>query len=239
MSEPKVSVCLIAYYHGPFIARAIESVLAQQADFAVELVIGEDCSPDNTRAIIEDYQRRYPDRIRLISGPHNVGGQPNFIRTYAACRGEYVAMLEADDYWVDDEKLRRQVAILDQNPDLVMCFAGCARVDEQGSIEQENYVPEPFRRRLTQPDVVRDFCPPTPTVLFRNRVAPAFPASFATVPNGDHFLYSLLTAHGDAAYLPRVVAHYRRHGGGAWSTLNQEKRYRGNLRTCLALLDYF
>jgi hypothetical protein len=148
-------------------------------------------------------------------------------------------MLEADDYWVDDEKLQQQVAVLDQNPDLVMCFAGCATVNEAGRIEEENYVPEQFRRRLTQRDVVRDYCPPTLTTLYRNHAIPAFPAAFATISNGDHFLYSLITSKGDAAYLPRVVAHYRKHGGGVWSSLNQEKRYRGNLRTCLALLDYF
>jgi glycosyltransferase involved in cell wall biosynthesis len=230
---------MITYNHGPFIAQAIESVLRQKGDFETELVIGEDCSTDNTRAVIEDYQQRYPGKIRLITSPNNVGPQPNFIRAYEACRGEYVAMLEADDYWVDDEKLQLQVALLDQHPDLVMCFAGCAVVDAAGRIEQENYVPEPFRRRLVQRDIVRDYCPPTLTTLFRNRVIPAFPASFATVSNGDHFLYSMLTAKGDAAYLPRIVAHYRQHRGGLWTSLNQEKRYWGNLRTTLAMVDYF
>ena len=230
---------MVTYNHGPFIAQAIESVLRQQADFETELVIGEDCSIDNTRAVIDEYQQRYPGKIRLITGPRNVGAQPNFIRTYEACRGEYIAMLEADDYWTDDEKLRLQVALLDQHPDLVMCFAGCAMVSEAGQILEQNYVPRQFRRRLSQREVVRDYCPPTLTTLFRNRAIPSFPASFASVPNGDRFLYSMITAQGDAAYLPRIVAHYRRHEGGLWTTLNQEKQYRNNLRTSLAMLAYF
>ncbi|WP_157807234.1 glycosyltransferase [Hymenobacter chitinivorans] len=229
---------MVTYNHAAFIGQAIESVLRQERDFALELVIGEDRSTDNTRAIIEDYQSRHPGIIRLITSPNNVGAQPNFIRTYGACEGEYIAMLEGDDYWVDDQKLKLQVELLDQNPDLVMCFAGCSVVNEKGELQQENYVPETSRRRLTQNDIIGSYCPPTLTVLFRNRMLETLPPAFAQVHNGDYFLYSMLTSKGDAAYLPRVVAHYRKHGGGIWTAQNLEKQYRGNLRTNLAVLDF-
>ncbi|WP_345074809.1 glycosyltransferase [Hymenobacter fastidiosus] len=230
---------MITYNHEAFIAQAIESVLMQKTDFAVELVIGEDYSTDHTRAVIEDYQQQHPGKIRLVTGPHNVGAQPNFIRTYEACRGQYVAMLEGDDYWTDPRKLRRQVALLDHRPEVVMCFGDCAMTDEQGRVIKDSIVPENFRRELTQRDIVRDYCPPTLSTLYRNHVLPPFPAAFTTVSNGDYFLYSLLTEYGTAAYQPGVVAHYRQHGGGIWSSLDQEKRYRQNLRTKLTMLEYF
>lgn len=127
---------MITYNHGPFIAQAIESVLRQKRDFEVELVIGKDCSTDDTRAVIAECQQRHSNKIRLITAAHNVGVQPNFIRTYNACRGKYIAMLEGYDYWVDDEKLQVQVAILDQNQDLAMCFCGYAEVSANGEIQQ-------------------------------------------------------------------------------------------------------
>ena len=238
-AHPKVSVCMVTYQHAPYIGQAIESVMAQQVDFSVELVIGEDCSPDNTREIIEGFQQRYPGRIRLVTGEHNVGAQPNFIRTYQACRGQYIAMLEGDDYWVDPHKLRDQVALLDQEPCAVLCFADCAAVNARGQVTNELFVPSAYRRNLSAQELVRDFCPPTLTVLFRNHLLPSLPDSFAVICNGDYFLFSMLSDFGGAVFVPRVVAHYRQHDGGVWSSQTLERKYRNNLNTRRALLQYF
>ena len=73
MEMPLVSVCMTTYNHEPYIAEAIESVLAQQTSFGVELVVGEDCSTDRTAAICREYAAKYPDRIRLVTSPENVG----------------------------------------------------------------------------------------------------------------------------------------------------------------------
>ena len=100
-NDIKVSVCMITYNHERFIAQAIESVLMQETDFRVELVIGEDCSTDGTRAIVREFGERFPERIRLLLPEHNLGMMPNFVATLSACRGQYVALLEGDDYWTD------------------------------------------------------------------------------------------------------------------------------------------
>ena len=71
--KPLVSVLMITYNHGPYIADAIEGVVSQKTDFPMELIIGEDCSTDNTRKIALDYQRRYPETIRVIYSDRNVG----------------------------------------------------------------------------------------------------------------------------------------------------------------------
>ena len=90
----RVSVHMVTYNHERFIAQAIESVLMQRASFNYELVIGEDCSTDRTRQIAEDYQRRYPDKIRLLLPSQNPGMMRNFMRTIGACRADYIALLE-------------------------------------------------------------------------------------------------------------------------------------------------
>lgn len=240
LNKPVVSVCMVSYNHGKFIAQAIESVLMQKSNFKIELVIGEDCSTDNTRAIIEKYQIQYPDKIQLITSSHNVGMQPNFIRTYKACRGKYVAILEGDDYWIDETKIQRQVNLLETRPEVVMCFADAEEVTVSGQVLQAHFVPKQFQRDLNQDEILRNYCPPTLTVLFRNDVLDTLPDSFAVVENGDYFLFSMLTSHGIAAYLPGpAVADYRRHAGGVWSSLSQEKKYRANLNTKLAKLKYF
>ena len=91
MQTPLVSVCMTAYNHEPYLREAIEGVLAQRTDFAVELVVGEDCSTDRTRAIAEEYAAACPGRVRLVTGPGNIGWRANYLRTFEACRGKYVA----------------------------------------------------------------------------------------------------------------------------------------------------
>ena len=125
MRTPLVSVCMTTYNHAPYLREAIESVLAQQTDFDVELVLGEDCSTDSTRAICEEYVARFPDRVRLVCGEENIGWRANYLRTFEACRGRYVAYCDGDDWWCDPRKLQRQVAWLEAHPDCGMCYTVC------------------------------------------------------------------------------------------------------------------
>ncbi len=67
--QPVVSVLMLAYNHAPYLAQAIDSVLAQQIDVPIELLIGEDCSTDNTREIALRYQAEYPDLISPVAQP--------------------------------------------------------------------------------------------------------------------------------------------------------------------------
>lgn len=123
---PLVSVVMTAYNHGKYIREAIEGVLKQRTDFPFELVIGEDCSPDDTRAICLEYQRRRPDVIRVLWSDENVFGAPggNENRIQAHCRGEFFAYCEGDDYWTDPLKLQKQVDMLRRHPEAGMCFGG-------------------------------------------------------------------------------------------------------------------
>ena len=127
MTEPLVSVCMTAYNHAPYIARAIEGVLKQRTTFGVELIIGEDCSHDNTLAICREYAKRYPERIRIMTAERNVGMRENYRRTALAAQGRYVAYCDGDDFWIDEEKLQRQVEALENNPSVGMCYTRSER----------------------------------------------------------------------------------------------------------------
>lgn len=127
MKEPLVSVCMTAYNHAPYIARAIEGVLKQRTTFGVELIIGEDCSHDNTLAICREYAERYPERIRIVTAERNVGMRENYRRTALAAQGRYVAYCDGDDFWIDEEKLQRQVEVLENNPSVGMCYTRSER----------------------------------------------------------------------------------------------------------------
>lgn len=121
VKKPFVSVVMIAYNVSKYIKEAIESVLSQKTDFPVELIIGEDCSTDNTREICLEYQKKYPNIIRVLCHEKNLGLTPNCIATHDACKGKYIALLDSDDYWTDNNKLQKQIGFLEANPD----YSGC------------------------------------------------------------------------------------------------------------------
>ena len=120
--SPKVSVVMLTYNHEKFIAQAIESVLIQRTNFPIELVVGEDCSTDGTREIVRRYAAARPDIIRLVFHEKNVGAYENGQDVLAACQGEYIALLEGDDYWTSPDKLQRQADYLDAQPACALCF---------------------------------------------------------------------------------------------------------------------
>lgn len=127
-----LTVVITTYNHEAYLSEAIESVLMQRTNFAVDIVIGEDCSTDGTRAIAEEYVRRYPERIHLIASERNVGMRANYRRCIAAARGRYVALLDGDDYYTAADKLQQQVDRLEADSSVGMCYTRSERIDECG-----------------------------------------------------------------------------------------------------------
>ena len=120
--NPLVSIRTSTYNHGPYIKQCIEGILMQKTNFAFEYIIGEDFSTDETREIVFDYARKYPNIIRVITADYNVGSKANGRRCINACRGKYMALCEGDDYWTDPLKLQKQVDFLEGHPEYTMCF---------------------------------------------------------------------------------------------------------------------
>lgn len=135
MSEKKimVSICMITYNHEAYISKAIEGVLNQKTSFSIELIIGEDCSTDNTRRICQSYQTKYPDKIKLLLPETNLGMIRNFVDTFYASQGEFIAICEGDDYWIDPLKLQKQVDFMLDNEDygLVYGKAQCYNIGKK------------------------------------------------------------------------------------------------------------
>lgn len=138
----KVSVCLPAYNHEAYIAEAIESVLSQSfSDF--ELLIGDDGSPDGTVQVI----KRYNDpRIRTFFHEKNYGATFNHRFLLEQARGEYIALINSDDVWLQG-KLEKQVAYLDTHKDTVLCSGWAKFIDENGNDLElgENVFQQPNR----------------------------------------------------------------------------------------------
>ena len=236
--QPVVSVHMITYNHEPYIRQAIEGVMSQQTDFEFELVIGEDCSTDKTREICFEYQKKYPEKIRVLWAEQNVnrlGG--NGRRTLVRCRGEFIAFCEGDDCWTDPHKLQKQVDAMRANPSVGLCFARAKLMTQATGTEKlwdrNDHIPHGlikgadffrwhvFGRALADaPGEDIEFLM-TATTLVRKSAFDKVRADSEIFTwrlcLGDSTLWLGLATVSDVYYLPDVVSTYRVQPGGVCS----------------------
>ena len=104
----KISILVVTYNQEKYIQQCLDSILMQQIDFEYEVIIGDDCSTDNTAAICDLYAEKYSN-FHVYHHPKNLGHVGNWEFCLNQCHGEYIAILEGDDFWIDNRKLQKQV----------------------------------------------------------------------------------------------------------------------------------
>lgn len=239
--QPLVSVYMAAYRHEDFIASAIEGVIAQDCDFPIELIIGEDQSPDGTRQIVLDYQRRFPNLIRVVTSECNVGARANAARSHALARGEYIAICEGDDYWMDPSKLRRQVEVFRNNPGCSLVFHGANIIDASSGQRVGRSRWSLRDRRFTLEELIAGDggMVPTASILIRRSVLVSRPDWAMDAPVGDYPLVLHAGVCGDVVYLDRTMSVYRCNVPHSWTqrhapTLAHRLRYAQQIDAMLA-----
>ena len=235
MFNNKLSVCLITYNHEQFIVQALESALAQQTDFDYEIVVGDDFSTDRTPQIVTEYQQRYPNKIRLRPSKKNLGVNRNLAQTIQDCRGQYIALLEGDDYWTSPTKLQEQVSFLDSHEACAICFHAVRVFHEDGK-EAPRISPRFGHKKIS---TIEDLLGlgnfiPTCAAVFRNGLIGEFPDWFYTLRIADFSLHVLNAQYGKIGYINKVMGAYRIHSGGTFSAANTS----GNAREVVRTYDY-
>jgi len=234
----KISVLVTAFNHEKFIRQAVEGVLFQQGDFELEVVVGEDRSTDGTREILEELSRRHSTHLRVTYSDRNIGANRNYIRTLSACSGEYVAMLDGDDYWTVPDKLAAQSEFLETHPECSTCFHNVLMITEDGTR------PPRVKLEASQPSFISlgvllaGNIIPTSSVMFRNRLFSSVPDWYYDLATGDWPLHVLNAEHGMIGYLDRVMGVYRVHDGGIWSGVPFRDQVAGYLDFYQAMLGY-
>ncbi|MFV5686297.1 glycosyltransferase [Flavobacterium sp. GB2R13] len=209
-----VSVFILTYNQEQFIAQTIESILMQKTNFSFQLVIGEDCSTDATRVICEKYAIDYGDKIKLLpSQGKNIGLIANYIRTIKACDGNYIAICDGDDYWIDEHKLQKQVDFLESNPEYSIVHTAVKMEYPNGDCEffyNDNCLKLNDFNSLIHFNFIVSV-----TVLFRNiQSIEPLPLWVIKYPYGDWSTYLwTIRKGGKIHYIPDVTAVYRKNIG--------------------------
>ncbi|WP_136514791.1 glycosyltransferase [Geomonas edaphica] len=231
----KVSILMITYNHEKYLAQALDSVLEQEVAFDYEIVVGEDNSSDGTGRILAEYQKRFPEKIRIVTSASNVGMHRNFIRTYRACVGEYVALLEGDDYWTSPHKLKMQVDFLDGHPDYVTCFHAVDIYSEMVDRVIDRVRAAEGDKAFTLDDIVSENVVPTCSAVFRNGIIAEFPEWLCGLKMLDWPVHILNAHAGPLMYLDQPMAMYRVHPNGVWNQSHEEAQ----LKAIIGALDLF
>lgn len=221
---PRVSVILVTYNHEAFIAQALDSVLSQSTDFPYEIIITDDCSTDRTVEIVEAAAASAPDRIRLVRSAVNTNTNIVSMRAIDMAQGEFVALLDGDDFWTSPDKLSKQMTFLDEHPNCAMCFHDVIMVDSAGRNIAPSYRAKMRGTIAEYDDIVRSNFIPGPSPMIRRSCIAPQPSWLVDAEFGDWPLYLLAAERGAIGFLDEILAAHRIHADGYWNAMGEERQ---------------
>lgn len=215
--NPKVSVICVTYNHEKYIREALDSILAQKTDFEFEVRVGEDCSTDSTREILKEYEAKYPGRFVMYYREKNLGATNNEYELMMDAKGDYIAALELDDIWTDENKLQKQYDFLSKHPEYIGVAHDYDIINKDGVViddEDNKAVKEFFNKPFRLNDFLeRGFVFQTGTHFYRNIFRDG--GDYSIIYKADRLIrdktiLSLLLDRGDFYILPDNMSAYRR-----------------------------
>lgn len=227
-----VSVVCLTYNHEKYLRAALESVISQITNFSYEVIIGDDCSSDNSANIIREFEKKYPNIIKAVCREKNVGSSENERDLYSRTKGKYAILLETDDFWIDRKKLQKQVDFLESNPDYFEVAHRCVIVDEDGQPRGIQYS-ECHDSKYTLKHFAKGILPgQSTTCMFRNFYKQHYDYNFDLllkkeyrVGPGDKRGAFVMASQAKVACLPDVMSAYRfvQSGGSSFSATKSSR----------------
>jgi glycosyltransferase involved in cell wall biosynthesis len=221
--SPKVSICIPTYNHENYIRQTLDGVLMQKTDFEIEIVIGDDASTDNNQQVIREYVDKYPNLFQAYlhkenqgpKEPKEFGGRNNVLGLLKACKGDYVALCEGDDYWTDPLKLQKQVDFMEANKDYAICHHNMSVIYEDAS-PTHFFNDTNQKAKSSIADILEDrWFIATAATFYRNIFRENnFADWHSRAASGDWALVIQLAATGKIHYISEDMGVYRKHRGG-------------------------
>ena len=134
----KVSIICTNYNKGDWVREAMDSFLNQRTNFDFEIIIIDDASTDHSYEIIQDYQNKFPEKVRTFRNEVNLGITRTWKKICQEAKGQYIARCDSDDFWTDPLKLQKQVDLLDTSTDSLWSNTEFDMVDLDGNIIQKD-----------------------------------------------------------------------------------------------------
>ena len=167
-----VSIICPVYNKADYIRQGMESILNQKVDFSYEILVGEDCSTDSSLEILREYEKNYPAKIHVFHREKNLRQSKNVYDLFTRSKGKYVMILDLDDYWIGEEKLKKQVDFLENHPEYIGVVHDFLVVDKLGNPmdkKEERKIGEYLGKEIHLEDFLEyGFIFQTATLCYRN-----------------------------------------------------------------------
>ncbi|MCI9033101.1 MAG: glycosyltransferase [Lachnospiraceae bacterium] len=218
-----VSIICSTYNHEKYIKDALDGFLMQKTNFEIEIVIHDDASTDNTVIILKEYEKNYPELIRVIYETENQFSKskypPQFFNNFMRkeLNGKYIAMCEGDDYWIDCDKLQTQIDYMESNYDCVMTGHDTICLNCQTG-EKKRLMLCQEDKDITVNGFIKDEEDITTASLVFRREMLYMDDFFLEVSVGDYPLKLYCLTKGKVHYFERPMSVYRYLREGSWSS---------------------
>ncbi len=232
--SPVISIVMLVYNHEKYLDHALRSIFSQKLEVPFEVVIGEDCSTDQSRDIIDKWKAKYPSIIKPIYRINNVGMDENVNEVLWGCSGKYIAWLEGDDYWIDNNKLNKQYLFLENNEDYIGVTHNVQVVDADEKRTPENQIQYPMQKEgiFSFWNFQKGEWPGQTGSLFHRNIFNIMNGEEKQFfcdchANGDSRVLGVLLLKGRIKILPEIMSAYRfvTVGGDNWNSLVYGRNY--------------
>lgn len=250
INRPVVSICCITFNHINFIADALNGFLIQKTTFPFEILIHDDASIDGTVDVIKAYESKYPRLIKPIYQSVNqfsLGKKISLDFNFPRAQGRYIAFCEGDDFWSREDKLQKQVELMEAHPDVDISFHPSYELDFLLGVNGVMSWYGVKERVFSVNEVILGdgAFMPTPSLMVKSGVLKSLPAWFRDfAPVGDFYIQIIASIRGGALYFPLVLSSYRCNVPGSWTSTHREKEKRakwldGNFKALSAMDMYY
>jgi glycosyltransferase involved in cell wall biosynthesis len=224
----RVDIILISYNQESYIRQAVESILIQQVSEGVDVkvIIADDGSDDNTLSIIAEYEKSSCFPFNYLPRENNMGMQRNYQRAFAACQGDYVFILEGDDYWCSPNHIMQHVLFLEQHLECSMSVNGIVLLWQQMSLFEMN--PKECETDVVyvnlQQQIEGNHIGNFSATCLRTKLLGCFPSQMYNLEFADWLVGIIMSQYGFIALLQDYTSVYRKHSNGQWSGLDDQSQ---------------
>lgn len=228
----EITVIIMTYNQKDYIKQAIDSVLSQKIDINFDILIHDDCSSDGTYEILCDYQKRFPNKIKIVrqeSRKFLIDGFNMMIFKYVVPHidSKFVAYCDGDDYWCDEFKLQKQYKFLKENDDYSMCFHNAYQLKRDGDMSSKWFIQE--EGDVAMSNLVNDepgIRVATSSIFLKSSTFKNFSNWRKQFPVEDVPMYMTAALDGKIHRLKDVMCVYRQFASGSWTSQNKANSQR-------------
>lgn len=222
---PLVSICVTTFNHAPYIKDALDSMLDQQTTFPYEILVHDDASTDGTKQILEEYEERFPNRIRVFYESVNQWGKGTYVGGYNRgllvpnAKGKYIAICEGDDCWSDQKKLQLQISYMEERPEVSLCCHAASRVDGVSGKYISTMGMGSLEHDLTTSEIILNWSVPTASWVYRKGTIDSLDSEWQfDMPAGDFPSVLYASIIGRVHYIPKTMSIYRYRVPGSYTS---------------------